>query len=295
MIPLRRHRLIGRFAGVSAVVAVAIVLAGCAAPATPAGVPEGITTELRQGRFDVEARQLVVHVENGSASPVDIDGLVVTAPVFAAPLEHDQPFDLSAGEGIDIRIDLPDPQCGSGEGEPLVELRGRTPDEPFTGEVAPTDPFDTLERIGATDCLAASVDAVAAITLPEHLRTTGSGAAQRAWIDVLVTPEPSGDASFVIDVVHGTTLLNAEDGPEWPLALDVATGGEPITITLAVRPARCDAHAIADDKRGTILPFEITTNDGLTGRIDRSSGDSLQAELYDYVTERCGLGTPPVG
>ena len=295
MIPLRRHRLIGRFAGVSAVVAVAIVLAGCAAPATPAGVPDGITTELRQGRFDVEARQLVVHVENGSASPVDIDGLGVTAPVFAAPLEHDQPFDLSAGEGIDIRIDLPDPQCGSGEGEPLVELRGRTADEPFTGEVAPTDPFDTLERIGATDCLAASVDAVAAITLPEHLRTTGSGAAQRAWIDVLVTREPSGDASFVIDVVHGTTLLNAEDGPEWPLALDVATGGEPITITLAVRPARCDAHAIADDKRGTILPFEITTNDGLTGRIDRSSGDSLQAELYDYVTERCGLGTPPVG
>ena len=291
-----RPRLIGRFAVGSVVVAAAMGgLAGCAAPAAPGGVPDGITTELRQGRFDVEARQLVVHVENGSASPVDVDGLVVTAPVFAAPLEHDGSFDLSAGEGIDIRIDLPDPQCGSGEGEPLVELRGRTADDAFTGAVAPTDPFGTLERIGATDCLAASVDAVAAITLPEHLRTTGSASAQRAWIDVLVTPEPSGDASFVIDVVHGTTLLTAEDGPEWPLALDVATGGEPITVALAVRPARCDAHAIADDKRGTILPFEITTSDGLTGRIDRSSGDTLQAELYDYVTERCGLGTALAG
>ena len=290
-----RRRLIGRAAVGSAVVAVSMGLAGCAAPAAPGGVPGGISVELRQGRFDVEARQLVVHVENGSASPVDVDGVVVTAPVFAAPLEHDGSFDLSAGEGIDIRIDLPDPQCGSGEGEPLVELRGRAADQPFTGEVVPTDPFGTLERIGATDCLTASVDAVAAITLPEHLRTAGSAAQQRAWIDVLVTPESSGDASFVIAVVHGTTLLTAEDGPEWPLALDVATGGEPITVALAVRPARCDAHAIADDKRGTILPFEITTSDGLTGRIDRSSGDTLQAELYDYVTERCGLGAAPVG
>ena len=38
-----------------------------------------------------------------------------------------------------------------------------------------------------------------------------------------------------------------------------------------------------------------STSAGLTGRIDRSSGDSLQAELYGYVTERCGLGTTPVG
>ena len=97
--------------------------------------------------------------------------------------------------------------------------------------------------------------------------------------------------SFVIDRVLGTTLLTAEDGTDWPLG---ARGRDrrraDQTISLAVRPARCDAHAIADDKRGTILPFEITTSDGRTGRIDRSSGDTLKAELYDYVTERCGLG-----
>ncbi|GAA1764403.1 hypothetical protein [Agromyces humatus] len=294
MTPTPRARLISRLTVGSVIAVVAVGLAGCATPSAPAAVPDGITAELRQGRFDVEARQLVVHVENGSPSPVAIDGLVVTAPVFVAPLEHDEPFKLSVGQGIDIRIDLPDPQCGSGEDEPLVDLRGGSGDEAFDGSVAPTDPFGTLERIGATDCLTASVDAVAAITLPEHLRTTGDGAAQRAWIDVVITPEPTGDASFVVDVVHGTTLLGAEDGPEWPLGLEVAAGGEPITVPLAVRPARCDAHAIADDKRGTILPFEITTGDGLTGRIDRSSDDALQADLYDYVTERCGLGTAPV-
>ena len=110
---------------------------------------------------------------------------------------------------------------------------------------------------------------------------------------MLVTPEPSGDASFVIDVVHGTTLLTAEDGPDGRSHSMSPRAESRSRFSLAVRPARCDAHAIADDKRGTILPFEITTSDGLTGRIDRSSGDTLQAELYDYVTERCGLGTTP--
>ena len=70
-------------------------------------------------------------------------------------------------------------------------------------------------------------------------------------------------------------------------ALELTNG-----ISLEVRPARCDAHAIADDKRGTILPFEIRTSDGRAGRLDRSSGDTLKAELYQYYGERCGLAQP---
>ena len=66
--------------------------------------------------------------------------------------------------------------------------------------------------------------------------------------------------------------------------------GNPASIiSLPVRPARCDAHAIADDKRGTILPFEIATADGRAGRLDVPAGDGLKAELYAYYGERCGL------
>ena len=292
-----RPRLIGRFAVGSAVVAAAMAASPVVRhPQPPAACPTGSPPSCGRDASTSKPVNSSCTSRTAARRPSTSTGSWSRHRCSRRRSSTIGSFDLSAGEGIDIRIDLPDPQCGSGEGEPLVDLRGRTADDAFTGAVAPTDPFGTLERIGATDCLTASVDAVAAITparAPAHDRQRS--AEQRAWIDVLVTPEPSGDASFVIDVVHGTTLLTAEDGPEWPLALDVATGGEPITVALAVRPARCDAHAIADDKRGTILPFEITTSDGLTGRIDRSSGDTLQAELYDYVTERCGLGTAPVG
>ena len=61
-------------------------------------------------------------------------------------------------------------------------------------------------------------------------------------------------------------------------------------ISLPVRPARCDAHAIADDKRGTILPFEIDDR-RRPRRADSTcpSSDGLKAELYAYYGERCGL------
>lgn len=285
-------RLVSRLALGTVVGAVVIGISACSAPATPASpaaLPEGFSAELRQGRFDVEARQLVVHVDNGSDSAATVDRVAVSAPVFAEPLVYDGAVELSAGEAVDVRIDLPTPDCGTGDEPVAVDLRGTVDGVAFAGAVTPTDPFGSLDRIGDTDCLTASVDAVAAIALPDRLRTTGSGTSERAWIDVLLTPMSSGDASFVIDVVHSTTLLSAEDGPDWPLALEVVAGGDPITVPLAVRPARCDAHAIADDKRGTILPFEITTSDGYSGRIDRSSDDPLQADLYAYVRERCGL------
>jgi hypothetical protein len=157
-----------------------------------------------------------------------------------------------------------------------------------------------MARVADADCLAESVAAVAAITMPERLRSEGSGPARRAWVDVRVEPATSAgqaqdgaDTDTVrIDGVSATTLLGAEDGLDWPLDLEVAAGDAPFTIELAVRPARCDAHALADDKRGTILPFAVATGDGREGRLELPAGDALKADLYAYYAERCSLAGP---
>ncbi len=60
-----------------------------------------------------------------------------------------------------------------------------------------------------------------------------------------------------------------------------------------MRPGRCDAHAVAEDKIGTILPFEIETSDGRQGQLGLAANDTLRAELYDYYSARCGLPTVP--
>jgi hypothetical protein len=268
----------------------AAALVACAAPApAPPGLPDGLVTSIQQGRMDVEARQLVVRVENTTAAPVAVERLVFRASTLDGELAYDAPFELSAGEAIAIRIDIPESRCDMPAAAGTVELAVTTDEGTATGTLTPDDPFDTLSRLNNSDCLAESVAAVAEITMPEHVRSTGTGADRRAVIDVQVTPVASGDASMHIEQVANTTLLGNESGAEWPLDIAVEAGDPPFTIELPVAPARCDAHAIADDKRGTIMGFDITTSDGRAGRLDRPSSDTLKAELYAYYGERCGL------
>ncbi|MEF3404487.1 hypothetical protein [Agromyces sp. CCNWLW203] len=296
----RRHAM--PFAAVVAVAATSFGLAACAPLALipAAELPEGLSARVQQGRLDIEAHRLVVRLENAGDESVTIERLEVVSPTLTPGMVRGEPFEVAPGDALQIRMPLSASECGDGsspgpepEPEATILLEVTAPSGKASGELIADDPHGTLARIANADCLAESVERVAAIEMPEHLRTTGSGAEQRAFIDVEVVPAASGagdiDGSFVIDRVYGTTLLNAEGGVDWPLGTEVAAGGEPVTIALPVRPARCDAHAIADDKRGTILPFEIRTSDGREGRLDRSSGDVLKAELYAYYGERCGL------
>ncbi len=284
---MSRASLPRRLAIIAALVALPAALVSCTAAAPAA--PEGLSARIQQGRLDVEARRLVVLVENTGSTDLTIERLVFASPAFDDEMVHEEPFELDAGRALAIRIDLADSNCDVPAESGTVRLGVVTPAGRTTAELAPEDPFDTLARIGDTDCLAESVASIATITMPDHLRSTGSGTERRAFVDVLVEPAASGSDSLVIDRVYGTTLLSAEDGNDWPLGTEVAAGDAARTISLPVRPARCDAHALADDKRGTILPFEISTSDARSGRFDRPSGTALKAELYAYYVERCGL------
>ncbi|WP_353827260.1 hypothetical protein [Agromyces sp. SYSU T0242] len=289
----------GRTAPRAVVVPLALVvgcaIAGCAPAAdAPGPLPDGLDVTVRQGRLDVPQHLLVVHFEN-SGDPLTVEALTVRSPALAPGMERDRPFDLGRDDAIDIRLDLPGSVC---EGDPTaveVDVRVTSADgESLAGTLEPADPFGTMARIADTDCLAEAVAAVAAIELPERLRTSGSGAGMRAWIDVRVAPVPTGDGRLTIDGVAATTLIGDEGGQDWELGIDVAAGDEPVDAVLAVRPARCDAHALADDKRGTILPFDVAAADGRSGRLEFAAGPSLKADLYAYYAERCEL-EPPSG
>ena len=287
----RAHRL-RLLAFVAALAAVPPLLVGCASASPAPALPDGLTVSIKQGRLDVPAGRLVVHFENRGATAVTIESFVLDIPTLEPGLERSEPIELDAGDAIDIRLDLPASVCDAEPSPVEVDLTVATADGDREGRLVADDPFDTVARVNAADCLGESVAAVAALVMPEHLRSTGAGPERRAFIDVRVEPVASGGGSMRIERVYGTTLLNAEDGIDWTLGLDVAAGDAPFTISLPVRPARCDAHAIADDKRGTILPFEIATDDGRAGRLDVPSDNGLKAELYAYYGERCGLAVP---
>lgn len=298
---MRRDRRFRRFAFVAVLLTVPAVLAGCtgAAPGQPgdesgSNEPSGLTASIKQGRLDVEARRLVVRLSNTGDAALTIDGFEFEAATLAPGMVRTKPLELAPGDTIDVRLDLSESVCDVEVGPARVVAEvsaGGAATSGATVTLTPDDPFDTLARINAAECLGEAVAEVATFTMPQHLTSTGSGAERRASIDVLVEPAASGTDSIHLERVYGTTLLNAEDGIDWTLGMEIAPGDAPFTLTLPVRPARCDAHAIADDKRGTILPFSIAAGDH-EGRLDHPSPDTLKAELYTYVAERCGLELP---
>ncbi len=297
-----RARLAPRTAVSAAAAFVAVLLAGCTAPASDDGSDaasraplDGLSISIQQGRLDVVAGRLVVRFANEGDEPMTIEEFTVRTPTLAPELERSKPVELGAGDAVAVRLDLPESVCDAEPGPVVVDLRYRSGERSGDAELDAADPFDTVARVNTADCLAESVAEVADIVMPEHVRSTGAGVDRRAFIDVGIAPAASGDESMRIERVFGTTLLNAEEGIDWTLGFDVAPGDAPFTISLPVRPARCDAHAIADDKRGTILPFEIETSDGRSGRLDVPADPGLKAELYAYYGERCGLESPPTG
>jgi hypothetical protein len=285
--------------GTAAAAAVtALVLAGCTVPgagpgavtATPAALPDGITASVLQSRTDVVDGRLVVQLDNGTGAELTFTSFDVEAPGLERGLHFEGPRTIPDATSVQYRMDLTPARCDGDAGPAEVTLTAEVAGAAAIGTIVAEDPYDTLPRLQNFGCLTDAVERVAAFTLAERLRSTGSGVDRRAWLDIAV--EPTGAASGSVDVeqVLGTTLLSAEDGLNWStITAHIAADDAPSTISLPVRPARCDPHAGAEDKRGTILPLVVTTSEGWSGQFEVRASATLKSDLFAYFTERCGL------
>lgn len=71
-----------------------------------------------------------------------------------------------------------------------------------------------------------------------------------------------------------------------------ATSGVSL-IPLLIVPGRCDAHAIIEDKRGTVMPLDVQTNDGSSGTIYIAMADNVRRNIYEYYQDYCDFGSDP--
>jgi hypothetical protein len=149
------------------------------------------------------------------------------------------------------------------------------------------DPFGVLGRNNAELCLAAGAAAVADIALDSSLEVAADS--RTAVVRLVVTPKARVDVgakSLVLDHIQGTTLLAEAPGHPWPTGISIEQGGPPVEWRLWIRPARCDPHAVAEDKVGTLLPLHVRA-DGREGQMKVSADAVLRGQLYDFVTRAC--------
>lgn len=294
---------------VGAGVITAALLAVSCAPAEPEvravsdRLPEGVSVSVSQSRMDVVVHGLRLKVKNESGDDVVVTDAEFQSDQFSSTAVWEKDSTVIAdGRTVALPVLLPDAVCDDGPPSARVRLTLIVGDAaPVTAEVAPVDEFDQLPALRVQDCFAQTVDSIVALraeTLPRDVTVNGRAAVQ---LDLTAPPAGAdGTGTVSIDSLAGTTLLAVLDPatdavqPVLPIAVRVPDpGASPVTVTFV--PNRCDPHAVAEDKQGTLIPLALTVSGdsasepGVSGQYRVAASPAVKAALLDFVATACGF------
>jgi hypothetical protein len=275
----------------AALIGVVVGSAGCGTPSV--SLPKGVTVSVFQNRFDYSLRVLELAVANATDTPITVTNASFVSTRFATPAVWDRPQEIPDGAARDLKVQLTDPVCDGAKPKDSVMIEftlqdGRTGSATLT----PTDEQGRVDTINDEDCLGVSVATIATITAPASTQWT-PGAHRPAELDLSIVPT-GADGTLTIHYAKGTVLLSLVDesnGQPYDMKLDQvvdAKSGASV-IPLELEPARCDPHAIEEDKRGTFFPLEVETSDGRSGKIYIAVSDEVRRSLYEFYADYCGL------
>lgn len=93
-----------------------------------------------------------------------------------------------------------------------------------------------------------------------------------------------------IDRIDESNLLGPRTGTAWSLAGfgEVGAGGRELKLDLV--PNRCDAHAVAENKAGTLFAVVGVLGDGRNLRFFLPLNLQQEGGLLEYVAAHCGFG-----
>lgn len=283
---------VGRAAGVAACV---LVLGACG-PASPPPLASTVTVEVEvaQERLDRVDRVVTLQVRNTGDRPVTVTGARLTS-AFADGATS-QGRDVDPGRMRGVRVPLGPPVCDPDVGDDprtRVELDVTTPDGAAgTLTVVPTDETQDVARIHGEDCAAAAAAAGLRVSLVDELAVQEADGRPVAHVVLRVEPVPGGPHVRVVSV-RGTTLLRPAGTTDTFWTVDVDSAEPPADGRLVLRavPARCDLHAIAEDKRGTVLGVQTVVDGVEQPLFFVAAPDALRGALYDFVVDACGVPT----
>lgn len=220
-------------------------LVACSATTSPA---PSLDVALVQQRGDIAVDRVQLRVTNTSTSSATVTAASLFSPVLEVPADWDaeRPTTLAPGRTVDLPVLLPAVRC--------VDAAAAAAEGTLTIDGTPTmvsvvDALHVLARLSATAC---DRDDLASV-----VRVTASGAESgpdgSIVLHLAVEPARTGEGSAELVALRGTVLLRFASGSEAPLDVTVAAGDAPSRIDVTVVPQRCDAHAIAEDKVGTLF------------------------------------------
>lgn len=261
--------------------------AGCSAtPGPQATKPaSALTVQLNQFRDNYSTHIIEIQFSNPGPDTITVVRAALRTASFEGTIGWSPSADGTAippGQTKSLPAQLPSATCPPGSSESTVDYVLAGSDHVYSETV--TDPFGVLARNNSELCLERGASEVASLEL---LPTLDPGPGKGlATMTITVNPR-GGTGSMTIESIGETTLLSADPGSPWPHGVVIHGTDKDSTLSLHIRPARCDPHAVAEDKVGTLMPLHVTVN-GAAGTIKVAAGNALRGSIYDFVTKSCG-------
>lgn len=290
------------FATITAVALVMAVLSGCspvvesgldpAATAAPSSLDDvSATAEVYRTRSDPARGGVQLSVTNSGATPLTVLHAVLDSPALAEAIERGRTTVIPAGATRDLALLLPSPRCDGGPTLPEAVLTvalasGATAELrlPTTDRIGQW--VDWHERACFAEAAAQQVDLEVRRAPALDDPTTGTIGAE-----LVATARVAGVRLVAIadTVLFGLRAGPADTGRVSTRVLDRAlTAAETTVVPIWLAAARCDPHAVAEDKQGTLFTVHLDLG-GETGTTTVIAADDTRAAFYDAIAETCGF------
>ncbi|MEJ7635629.1 hypothetical protein [Aeromicrobium sp.] len=249
-------------------------------------LPSDVTMQVDQTRLERKTRNAFVRVDNDSGQTMVVSRFVLSSPRFD-DVQWQGDETLEPGQQADLEFVMPPSRCGKGV-EASVKLTYRLGDSGAReSEAAADDPFQSIGLLMDRDC-ARNTLAEAADLRVGTPTVVGSGGTSLLNLPITLTPTGKRDDIRFGGFESTPLFRQAGDSP-----VDVDTHidpSSPTEIVMSVAPARCDPHALAEDKVGRLFGIRV-----LAPELPRGSSFYLPLDrdqrlaFYDYIRARCGL------
>ncbi len=256
----------------------------------PADALDGVAVEIRQSRTNWGDRVVQLRVTNGTSAPLVVERGTLRSPYVrgAATTDPDRSRAVPAGAHRDFPVVLGEPVCPAAAAGVVVDVAvGDDAGRRGALTATPADPQGHLERIHREDCAEAAVTAGVSLAVEPDVGVRDEGGVLVGTLRLTARPVEGGPRVSVTGVER-SNLLAPTSGHVWsdPAQLDLPPPGA--TVDLDFTAARCDAHAVAEDKRGTFFGIHATV-DGTPQpvfyvRVD----DAVRAQIYAFIGRSCG-------
>ena len=284
---------------------VAVVMtpvAGCSPAAPLAPGPSGaaataaelaVTAEVYRTRIDPSRGAIQLAVRNDAEAPLTIVVAALESPALSSPISRERTIVIGPGLTRDLPLTLSPAVCPAETTSPPEAVLTVLLADGSSAELR----VPTTDRLGQwtawveAECFAAAVTQRADLDV-EHDPARDEG----ALIGLTLTADRL-DSGLELVAISDTVLfglVSSGDGTRVtsiPLApSDDASAGHSgaVGIPVLLTPARCDPHALAEDKQGTLFVVSVVL-DGMPGTVTIVADEATRAALYDAYTRACEL------